>query len=138
MIADMEEARKLSVEELHQEMKAQKVPSREHIAFKCVVCRTVQSLRSFERAGVLGEEAEKYLGFSCIGRFTNAGPWGRRKKRREVPGCDWTLGGLFTIHRVVVVTPDGKEHPSFELASPEEAQALAARDGEIRSEEHKE
>ena len=137
--------RKVTVDELHAEMKAQGVSSREHIAFRCVVCGTVQSLASFARHTELkGEEVERYLGFSCIGRFTNAGPWvppprSKRaarqareyERRRQTPGCDWTLGGLFQVHRMVVVTPDGKEHPSFELANSEEAQALMVRDGKV-------
>ena len=130
----MTDLRKITVEELHAEMKTQQVSSIDHVAFKCVICGTVQSLASFKRAGVEGEQAERYLGFSCVGRFTNAGAWNpKNKKRRKVAGCDWTLGGFFTLHRLIVVTPDGKEHPSFELASPAEAQALMARDGKIEA-----
>jgi hypothetical protein len=42
-------------------------------------------------------------------------------------GCDWTLGGLFSFAKLVVVTEDGKPHPRFEIATPEEAQAHMAR-----------
>lgn len=139
------DTRRITVDELHAEMKAQGVSSREHIAFRCVICGTVQSLASFKlHAELEGAEAESYLGFSCIGRWTHAGEWvppprskratrqaRRHEARRQVPGCNWTLGGLFQAHRMVVVTPDGKEYPSFELASPEEAQALMARGGKI-------
>ena len=42
--------------------------------------------------------------------------------------CNWTLGGLFALHKLEVVTPDGEKHPRFELATPAEAQAhMAAR-----------
>jgi hypothetical protein len=37
--------------------------------------------------------------------------------------CNWTLGGLFRTHTLEVVTPDGKKHPRFEVATPEQAQA---------------
>lgn len=113
---------KLTVSELHAKMKAQGVSGRDHIACKCVICGTVQSLADFVDAlGKPADEVEKYFGFSCIGRFTGAGP----HKRGSEPGkgCDWTLGGLFTLHTTVVVTDDGKEIPYFELATPEEAKA---------------
>lgn len=112
----------ITVAELRQLFKMQGVSSREHVACKCVICGTVQSPADFMRAtGKPIEEIEKYFGFSCIGRFTNAGPW----KQGDAPGkgCDWTLGGLLRLHRLVVVTPDGDEHPFFDIASAEEAQA---------------
>ena len=49
----------------------------------------------------------------------------RAVKRRKVRGCDWTLGGLFTIHRLAVVLPDSDEpRPCFDIATPQEAQEL--------------
>jgi hypothetical protein len=41
-----------------------------------------------------------------------------------VRGCDWTLGGLFTIHELIVVDEDGKDNPLFVPATADEAQAL--------------
>jgi hypothetical protein len=116
-------------------MQAQGVSSSKHIAFKCVVCGTVQSVASLMRAAPPGciapegcvteEGARKLLGFSCEGRLSNAGPWDPKdKQRRAIRGCNWTLGGLFAVHKLEVVTPDGETHKSFTLASPEEAQAL--------------
>lgn len=112
----------ITVGEFHQRCKAQGVSGRMHVALKCPVCGTVQSLTSLDRAGVPAGKQEHYIGFSCVGRFTNAGPW----KKDEPPGrgCDWTLGGLFRIHKLEVITADGEKHPTFEIATAEEAQAL--------------
>lgn len=115
---------RITVEELHARFKAQGVSGRQHIAVKCVMCGTVQSGQSFIAAGAGADmdAVEKFIGFSCVGRFTNAGP--HKKDTPPGRGCDWTLGGLFTIHRLEVETPDGKQHPFFEIASLEEAQQL--------------
>lgn len=72
--------------------------------FKCVKCGTTQSAEDLVAAGVPKEKVDRFIGFSCIGR------WDKNK------GCDWTLGGLFTIHEIEIETPDGKRHPHFELA----------------------
>ena len=67
------------------------------------------------------DEVEKYLGFSCFGRWTHQKPPPKEKGTQH--GCNWTLGGLFQCHDLEVVTPDGKKHPRFELATQAEAQA---------------
>lgn len=122
---------RITVEELHARLKAQGVSAREHAASVCPACGTVQSIASLVRAGVDPERAETAMGFSCEGRWTKAGQWpsdkdksAKAKVRRAVRGCDWTLGGLFRIHRLEVLTPDGKAHPFFEIATAEQAQAL--------------
>jgi hypothetical protein len=118
---------KILAEEMHRRFKAQGVSGRDHIAFKCVMCGTVQSLASLKRAGVPPDKAENYIGFSCEGRFNGAGEWPsdpKKQKARKKRGCNWTLGGLFQIHELEVTTPDGKLHPSFVVATPEEAKAL--------------
>jgi hypothetical protein len=119
---------KITVEEIHRRFKAQGVSGREHIAFKCPICSTVQSLALLIREGAKPEEAEKLIGFSCVGRVNNAGEWPhsdvKKQQARTKPGCNWTLGGLFQIHKLAVVGSDGKEQPAFEVATPEEAQAL--------------
>lgn len=69
--------------------------------FKCVQCGQSQCLQDFIDAGV--KEPENYVYFSCIGRYVV----GR--------GCDWTLGGLFQIHKMEVEF-DGKRIPVFEMA----------------------
>lgn len=122
---------RIKVSELHQRFKDQGVSTREHIAFVCPICGTAQSMASLIAAGVNPEKVESYIGFSCEGRWTDAGPWvgekdksAKAKKRRGVRGCDWTLGGLFTLHTLEVETDDGKFHPRFQPATPEQARAL--------------
>lgn len=113
--------RTMTVDELHATLRGQGVSAREHVAVKCPICGTVQSLADFADAGVMADTAERQIAFSCIGRWTNSG----RHQHGTPPGrgCDWTLGGLFQLHRLEVVTPDGKHHPRFEPATAEEAQA---------------
>ncbi|KAA0684559.1 hypothetical protein DTW90_36075 [Neorhizobium sp. P12A] len=113
----------ISIDEFRNRLKAQGVSDRVHMAVKCPLCKTVQSLQSFICAGTGKEKAEKYIGFSCLGRVTGAG-----SPRKEPDGkpCNWTLGGLLHLHEMEVVDEDGKVHAHFEIASPEEAQALEA------------
>lgn len=120
----------MTLDEFRAALIAQGVPSHEHFAFKCPVCKTVQSARSLidAGAGATFDDVEKYLGYSCVGRFSDAGPW--RKDEPPGRGCNWTLGGLFQIHELEVITRDGEHHPRFEIATPEEAQTLAATHSE--------
>lgn len=112
----------ITLAEFHSALKAQGVP-KEHMAMKCPRCKTIQSATDLIAAGAGNsfEDVEKYVGFSCIGRFTNAG--GHKDGTPPGRGCDWTLGGFFTIHELEVINADGKFCPTFEPASPEEAQA---------------
>jgi hypothetical protein len=114
----------MTLEEFRAALRAQGV-DRLHYAFKCPACGTVQSADDLIAAGAGSnfEEVYQYLGFSCVGRFTGAD-----SPRKEPDGkpCNWTLGGFFKLHNLEVVTPDGKHHPHFEPASPDEAQAHAA------------
>lgn len=114
---------KISIAEYHARLRAQEVP-REHLACKCVMCGTVQSMASLIAAGAgrTPEEVEKYFQFSCVGRFTNAGP--HKNGAPPGKGCDWTLGGLIGIAHLIVIDAAGGEHLRFELATKEEAQAL--------------
>lgn len=112
----------LTLDEYHARLQQQGVP-REHLAFKCPACNTVQSATDLIKAGA-GEDFTgvwKYLGFSCVGRFS--------KDKKPAKGCDWTLGGLFRIHTVEVADEDGVSHMMFEIASPGEAQAHARKNG---------
>lgn len=123
----------MTLAEFHAACMAQ-APSSDTIVVRCPICNTLQSARDLIAAGA-GKDmdaVEKYLGFSCIGRFTGAGP---AKNKTAGKGCDWTLGGLFQLHRLEVVTPDGERHPRFELASREEADAHRAPVGTSRTEE---
>jgi hypothetical protein len=117
----------MSLEDFKAAILAQGVP-KEHFAFVCPMCGCIQSATSLINAGA-GEnyyQVEKYLAFSCVGRFTGAGS-PPATKSADSKGCNWTLGGLFSLHRLVVVTPDGVKHPRFELASADEAAALMNR-----------
>ena len=111
----------MTLDEFHLALKAQAVKSSEDYAVVCPMCKTVQSARDLIAAGAGKnmDEVEKYLGFSCVGRFTGASS--PRKNPDGLP-CNWTLGGLFSLHKLEVITPDGKTHPRFEVASPEQAQ----------------
>lgn len=112
--------KQMTLDEFHAACKAQ-ASSSDQIVFKCPMCGALQSARDLIAvgAGKDFDEVERYLGFSCIGRFTGAGSPAQGK---EGP-CNWTLGGLFQTHKMEVVTQDGERHPRFELATREEADA---------------
>lgn len=118
--------RKITLAQYHEEAKArlEGVPSPRgpHVASVCPICHTVQSIQDFLALGIAKDfdEAQNWAHFSCIGRFTNAGPV--RDKNKSQIGCDWTLGGLLQIAELFVITPDG-ERPRFELATPEQTLA---------------
>lgn len=111
----------MTLDEFQAALKAQGVPTHHEFALVCPMCGTVQTGKDLIAAGAgkTFEEVKKYLGFSCIGRFTGA-----PSPRRQPDGlpCNWTLGGLFLTHKLEVLTPDGKRHPQFEPATPEQAQ----------------
>ena len=92
----------MTVDEFNAEMKKQGVPI-EKVTFKCPRCGRLQSAQDLIDAGAGKDldDVEGYLAYSCVGR------WDASK------GCDWTLGGLFAIHELEVLTPDGKHHPRF-------------------------
>jgi hypothetical protein len=117
----------MTLDEFRQAVKAQGV-EREDYAFICPMCGTVQSARDLIRAGAGQdfEAVERALGFSCLGRYTNAGG----PVRDSGKPCNWTLGGLLQTHELEVVTEDGKHHPHFAVATPEQAQAHAAKHAE--------
>jgi hypothetical protein len=114
----------MTLDEYKAAVKAQGVPH-EHIAMRCPMCGTIQSGADLIAAGAGADfdAVEKYLAFSCVGRFTGAGS---PRKTPDGQPCNWTLGGFFKLHKLEVVTPDGKKHPRFELATPAEAQAHMA------------
>jgi hypothetical protein len=112
----------MTVDEYHAALKAQGTKEHTDLVIICPMCGTMQTGRDFIRAGAgtTFEGVEPYLGYSCIGRFTGAGA--PRNKPDGKP-CNWTLGGLFKTHTLEVVTPDGKTHPRFEVATPDQAKA---------------
>lgn len=114
-----EDVKIITVEEFHAALKDQGVP-REHLAFKCPMCGTVQSAQDLIKAGAGKTFADVagYLGFSCVGRFTGAGA---PRKSHDGSPCNWSLGGLFQLHKLEVVDEDGKHFPHFEPATAAEA-----------------
>lgn len=76
--------------------------------FECVRCGGTQSAKEFMDLGLSEEDASKTAHYSCIGRIDSS------------RGCDWSLGGLFSIHTLEVERPDGDVVPCFELAPPPE------------------
>jgi hypothetical protein len=113
----------MTLAEFHAALNAQGVSGREHLAFKCPICGTIQSGNDLLTAGAGTDfdAIEKYLAFSRVGRFSGAPA--HRNDADPGRGCDWTLGGLLKLHKLEVITDDGKRHPRFEPATPEEAQA---------------
>jgi hypothetical protein len=111
--------KQMTIPEFHAALKAQDVP-RDQLALVCPMCKTVQSAADLIAAGAGTDfdAVERYLGFSCVGRWTDAGP---PRNTPDGKPCNWTLGGLFTLHTLEVVDEDGKAHPRFEPASHEQA-----------------
>ena len=70
-------------------------------SFKCPHCGESQTAQDFIDNGI--EEPENKVYFSCIGRYV------------EGRGCDWTLGGLLSIHKKAVFK-DGEVFPVFETS----------------------
>lgn len=114
----------LTLDEFQAACKAQ-APSHDQIVFRCPMCGTLQSGVDLVAAGAGADfqAVERYLAFSCIGRFTGA-----ESPRRKPDGspCNWTLGGLLRTHKLEVVTADGMRHARFELATKDEADAHRA------------
>lgn len=91
------------------------------LVFKCSMCGCLQMGQDFIDAGAAtsSEQAMGYVGFSCLGRHTGCGA---PRKKPDGKRCNWSLGGLFQLHKLEIVTPDGQSHPHFELASNEAAE----------------
>ncbi|MCK2122154.1 VVA0879 family protein [Pseudomonas sp. PNPG3] len=124
------ERRTIPLDQFQAEYKAQ-AKKREDIVVICPACGTLQNAHDLIKAGA-GEcmdDLEGRFGFSCVGRWT-----GKGSATEEViaakQGCNWTLGGLFQIHTLTIIDPDGGEHPFFELATKEAADAYRAKQAE--------
>jgi len=76
--------------------------------FVCPACKTVQTPQDLLDAGVGGDDVDRYIAFSCIGRFTEG--------KKGTKGCDWTLGGFFQVHKTLVDREDGTTRRVFEFA----------------------
>jgi hypothetical protein len=122
----------MSAHEFAQALRAQGVP-RDHVAVKCPICGTVQTLEEVRAAaaaaspdhlvayfGASQVDAELHFGFDCIGRFRAAGPF---RGGPAGAGCNWTLGGFLKAHELEVIDDSGVAHPYFEPVTAQEAQA---------------
>ena len=114
----------MTIEEFATEAKARFGNNIVNWKFVCPMCGTVQSVLELSNAvvadGGTREDTEKYIGFSCIGRFTGQGDEGIAAKNKGLPwdkGCNWTLGGLLRCHTLEVILADGTVRPTFELAT---------------------
>lgn len=116
--------RTMTLDEYHTALKAQGTKKGVEVCSVCPMCGTVQNGLDLIEAGAgkTFDDIGRFIAFSCVGRWTNAGPPPSKEKKGTQVGCDWTLGGLFTVHELEVVTPDGEHHPRFMPASVEEAQ----------------
>ena len=74
----------ITLEEYQAAIKTQGHKKIEDTTFRCPRCNTAQSAQDLINAGAgkSFEEVEGYLGFSCVGKWS------------ETKGCNWTLGGL--------------------------------------------
>lgn len=72
--------------------------------FVCPRCQTEQTMNDLLKL-MDKDEVVKFIAYSCIGRFEGSDK-----------GCDWTLGGFFKIHEMMIIDKDGKEHPHFKFA----------------------
>jgi hypothetical protein len=94
----------------------------QHWKFVCPMCGTAQSAADLLATGKFtpgAGEANRVLGFSCIGRFTGQGDEGIAAVNAGKPwdkGCNWTLGGLLQTHSVELLDDAGKKFPHFDLA----------------------
>ncbi len=120
--------RSITLQEFQSEVRAQGV-AKEDLAFRCPMCGTIQSARDLVAAGAGADfdAVEKYLAFSCVGRWQSAPSGFKSFPAGYQGGCDWTLGGLFGAAKLEVVTPDGAKHARFELCTPDEAKRHAER-----------
>lgn len=116
----------ITLQQYREQLKLQGVGDREHVAFRCPACRTVQSFASLQKRGGMSKDiAMRALGHACEGNAKSAPPAKDGKPaRNDVVGCSYTLGGIVFGHRLVVVMPDGKRNECFPVATKAEAMAL--------------
>ena len=80
--------------------------------FKCCNCGHVQCMADFEALSSYTGRPETVVFFSCIGRWSG----GKGELGNGLSPCNYTLGGLFKIHKLTVVYPDGEREAVFEFA----------------------
>lgn len=86
------------------------------IRFKCPVCGHIATVAEYDEAGA----PNGAIGFSCIGRYLNAGPIKRafgNESKHKLPGpCDYTGGGLIGLNPIRVIFDDGSDSTFFDFA----------------------
>ena len=94
--------RTMTIAEYRAALQSQGVPI-EEVKVICPRCKTEQCANDLIDAGAGNsfDDVQGYIGYSCVGRFDTS------------KGCNWTLGGLFQLHELEVITEDGKAHPRF-------------------------
>lgn len=80
--------------------------------FKCVSCGHIQSIGSVLDNNPSLKDVLDWIYQNCEGRYTKG------------HGCDWSLGGLFTMHLIEVVDDDGSRFATFEFADKSVMDAL--------------
>jgi hypothetical protein len=112
--------RRITLSEYHEELRAQGVHGIEDVAVVCPACRTPQSLRSFLRAGVERTQAQRLLGFTCVGSAIFA-------------PCRFAISAAPQPNVLVVDMPDGSVRRTFPPASRQQAQDLAEAGGLLKA-----
>lgn len=111
----------MTVEQFRTAIKEQGVSQRELVCFVCPMCGTVQNGADLIAAGAGSkmDDVENHLEFSCLGRFSHRLP--PYKTKGKAIGCNWTLGGLFSLHTLEVIDDSGNRHPHFAVATQGQA-----------------
>jgi len=73
--------------------------------FVCPSCGHVQTFNDFLALDMVPEDVEKYVGFSCIGRFDGHGDTDICSGKSP---CNYTAGGLLNINPIKVII--GENH----------------------------
>lgn len=79
--------------------------------FVCPNCKHIQSFNDYLALGISAEEANKFIGFSCIGRCMKdcKGEFGNK-----IAPCNYAGGGLFRLNPITIVH-EGKEQTYFDF-----------------------
>lgn len=88
--------------------------------FKCPACGHVQTRANFLSLG-MKDQVDRYLGFSCIGRF-RLSDLNKAKLVVEYPemdkgaGCNYAGGGLFQVAPIIIETGKDEQRLTFGFA----------------------
>lgn len=85
--------------------------------FKCSVCGHVQIPEDFRQYNT-GNLPPDIAYQCCIGRFMPDDTVRDAFNGKGKGPCDYSLGGLFRIPGVEILTPDGEPHYAFAFADP--------------------